>query len=602
MRSGDSQVATPGILYVGTKAAISALTATAGSIAYATDTHEIGTANGATWEWTAGSGPGGTVTSVGLALPGQFAVTGSPITGSGTLTGAWNNQNENLVFAGPATAPAAAPTFRALVDADIPAAIARDSELHAAVTLGASAAAVLDLSTQEIGLDTQTANTVFAGPASGIAADPTFRALVAADIPNTAVTPGPYGSATQVGTFTVDAQGRLTAAANVTVSGVAPSAHQLDGALHTVSGLTAGHFLKALTANTFGFSVHGLTYGDVGADAAGSAAVVQGNLDTHTGLTTTAHGGIVPDSRTVNGKALTSNITLGLASADFANQGTATTVLHGNAAGNPAWGAVVEADLGLTDLTTANVSTSGHGFAPKAVAPAAGTLNYLGINNGETVSAWKSASSAPGVAVALLQSNGTGGLTLAGTLDIAYVRHRSDLDVLDKAGTGWVTWADRITSGTEVTMNLDYIGHIQPIDSETYDIGASGLKFKDGWFSGTVYCNIVSGTQFFITGWASPAQITGNVDNYNPGVGSGFILTADASHNVTGWAGGADGKWIFIIVDTGGLTFIHESGSSTASNRFDNINDSNQAVASGGHVIAYCYSGATSRWRQMWTT
>lgn len=39
---------------------------------------------------------------------------------------------------------------------------------------------------------------------------------------NTAVTAGTYGNATQVGTFTVDAQGRLTNAANVTISGTAP--------------------------------------------------------------------------------------------------------------------------------------------------------------------------------------------------------------------------------------------------------------------------------------------------------------------------------------------------------------------------------------------
>lgn len=63
---------------------------------------------------------GGTVTSVGLALPADFTVTNSPVTSSGTLTGAWANRNANLVLAGPASGSAATPGFRALVNDDLP--------------------------------------------------------------------------------------------------------------------------------------------------------------------------------------------------------------------------------------------------------------------------------------------------------------------------------------------------------------------------------------------------------------------------------------------------------------------------------------------------
>lgn len=62
----------------------------------------------------------GTVTSVGLSLPSIFSVSGSPVTTSGTLTGTLATQSANTVFAGPTTGGAATPAFRALVAADIP--------------------------------------------------------------------------------------------------------------------------------------------------------------------------------------------------------------------------------------------------------------------------------------------------------------------------------------------------------------------------------------------------------------------------------------------------------------------------------------------------
>jgi hypothetical protein len=62
----------------------------------------------------------GSVSSVALSLPSIMSVSGSPVTSSGTLTGALTTQAANEIFAGPSSGAAAAPTFRSLTTADIP--------------------------------------------------------------------------------------------------------------------------------------------------------------------------------------------------------------------------------------------------------------------------------------------------------------------------------------------------------------------------------------------------------------------------------------------------------------------------------------------------
>lgn len=73
--------------------------------------------------WATPATPGtGTVTSVALtaAPSGIFDVAGSPITGSGTLALSMDNQSANTVLAGPSSGGAATPAFRALAAADVP--------------------------------------------------------------------------------------------------------------------------------------------------------------------------------------------------------------------------------------------------------------------------------------------------------------------------------------------------------------------------------------------------------------------------------------------------------------------------------------------------
>jgi hypothetical protein len=62
----------------------------------------------------------GTATSVGLSAPAIFTVSASPVTTSGTLALALASQGANTVLAGPASGAAAAPAFRALASADLP--------------------------------------------------------------------------------------------------------------------------------------------------------------------------------------------------------------------------------------------------------------------------------------------------------------------------------------------------------------------------------------------------------------------------------------------------------------------------------------------------
>ncbi len=164
------------------------------------------------------NGTAGTVTSVALSLPSIFSVAGSPITTSGTFTVTLASQAVNRFFAGPASGGSTIPTFRAMVQGDIPLGVidrARMANMTALSLMGRSSNSVG--APQEI---VSSANDQFLVRRSSAL---TFGTLVSADLTTPLTTPPAIGGTTPAaGTFTT-----LTATTEAVIRGAAGTARAI---------------------------------------------------------------------------------------------------------------------------------------------------------------------------------------------------------------------------------------------------------------------------------------------------------------------------------------------------------------------------------------
>lgn len=132
----------------------------------------------------------------------------------------------------------------------------------------------------------------------------------------------------------------------------------------------------------------------------------------------------------------------------------------------------------------------------------------------------------------------------------------------------------------------------------------SALTFTGKTVTGGAFSGITASGGFTVseslawTGDISPAQITADQNDYNPtGLSTASVLrlTTDASRNITGLAGGSDGRVILIHnIGSFALVLKDESASSTAANRFA-LNADVSLGADSSTMLQY--DSTSSRWR-----
>ena len=253
-----------GTLDLGSSAIATTKTAGNNSTAVATTAYVDGAVTAATYTFTLA---GDTGTSQTIDDAETVTVTGG--TGLSSVASATNTITVNLdntaVTAGSYGSASAIPTFT--VDAQ--------GRLTAAGTASISTSFTVDADSGD-NLTISGGDTFVIVGGTGLTSTASATDTLTLDLDNTAVTGGSYGSASSVGTFTVDAQGRLTAAASTAIE-IALGTNTSGSYVATITGGTG---VTSSAATTGEGTTHSLS---IGQDVATSASVTFAGLTLNSG-------------------------------------------------------------------------------------------------------------------------------------------------------------------------------------------------------------------------------------------------------------------------------------------------------------------------------
>lgn len=199
------------------------------------------------------------------------------------------------------------------------------------------------------------ANTVNVIAGTGLAGGGALTANVTLDLSNTAVAPGSYGSATQVSQVTIDAQGRVTSAANVSIA-ISNSAVSGLGTMSTQNAnsvaITGGSVDNATLANANITSVATTfpnNYLSNSSVTLGSTAIALGSTETNVNNLSLSNVSITSGSATLSNVTVTANLYANLAVSNtavmadpsmmLAPEGYITVVINGTNKKIPYYGA-----------------------------------------------------------------------------------------------------------------------------------------------------------------------------------------------------------------------------------------------------------------------